>query len=289
MRKSAIVQPSLAIVLTLLLVFPVQVWPQVPGQHAGKVSALIPAVNLVRAGQSLTATPEIPVLWEDTVATGHLARARVALDDGSVLNVGADSSLRVTKHDAASQQTDLELGYGRVRANAVKQTKPGASFQIRTPTGVAGVVGTDFFLEFDNYVTRIIVFEGKVRFCNLAGVCVEVNQGQSSTIRGDQAPDAPGIAPNTDLMDAGRSTALKGANAGVGGAGTSAGSLAGHGLLLGTMLAIGVAVPVVVVRTLSKTPTCSSGTVTAAGVAAKVQPAASCGTINNPTAASSHH
>ena len=215
MRKSAVVQPSLAIVLTLLLVFPVQVWPQVPGQHAGKVSALIPAVNLVRAGQSLTATPEIPVLWEDTVATGHLARARVALDDGSVLNVGADSSLRVTKHDAASQQTDLELGYGRVRANAVKQTKPGASFQIRTPTGVAGVVGTDFFLEFDNYVTRIIVFEGKVRFCNLAGVCVEVNQGQSSTIRGDQAPDAPGIAPNTDLMDAGRSTALKGANAGV--------------------------------------------------------------------------
>jgi len=289
MRKSAIAQPSLAIVLTLLLVFPVQVWPQVPGQHAGKVSALIPAVNLMRAGQSLTATPEIPVLWEDTVATGHLARARVALDDGSVLNVGADSSLRVTKHDAASQQTDLELGYGRVRANAVKQTKPGASFQIRTPTGVAGVVGTDFFLEFDNYVTRIIVFEGKVRFCNLAGVCVEVNQGQSSTIRGDQAPDAPGIAPNTDLMDAGRSTALKGANAGVGGAGTSAGSLGGHGLLLGTMLAIGVAVPVVVVRTLSKTPTCGSGTVTAAAAAAKVQPAASCGTINNPTAASSHH
>ena len=287
MRKSAIVQPSLAIVLTLLLVFPVPMWPQVPGQHAGKVSALIPAVNLVRAGQSLTATPEIPVLWEDTVATGHLARARVALDDGSVLNVGADSSLRVTKHDAASQQTDLELGYGRVRANAVKQTKPGASFQIRTPTGVAGVVGTDFFLEFDNYVTRIIVFEGKVRFCNLAGVCVDVNQGQSSTIRGDQAPDAPGIAPNTDLMDAGRSTALKGANAGVGGAGTSAGSLAGHGLLLGTALAVGVAVPVALVRSLSKTPTCSSGTVTAA--AAKVQPAASCGTINSPTAGTTHH
>jgi ferric-dicitrate binding protein FerR (iron transport regulator) len=279
MRNLAIVKSSVAAGLSLLLAFPAPVWPQAAGQHAGKVSALIPAVNLVRAGQSLTATPEIPVLWEDTVATGHMARARVALDDGSVLNVGADSSLRVTKHDAAAQQTDLELGYGRVRANAVQQTKPGASFQIRTPTGVAGVVGTDFFLEFENYVMRIIVFEGKVRLCNLAGVCVEVNQGQSSTIRGDQDPDAPAIAPNTDLMDAGRSTALKGANAGVG-----AGSLAGHGLLLGTMLVIGVAVPVVLVRTLSKTPTCTTGTSTAAVVGRPVAAASSCGTITNPTA-----
>ena len=207
MRNLAAIKSSLAaglcLLLSLLLAFPIQALPQTPGQHAGKVSALIPAVNLLRGGQSMTATPEIPVLWEDTVATGHLARARVALDDGSVLNVGADSSLRVTKHDAATQQTDLELGYGRVRANAVKQTKPGAIFQIRTPTGVAGVVGTDFFLAFENYVTRIVVFEGKVRFCNLAGVCVEVSQGQSSTIRGDQDPDAPAIAPNTDLMDAG--------------------------------------------------------------------------------------
>ncbi len=279
MRKSSIVRPSLAIALTLLLVFPVQVWPQAPQQHAGKVSAMIPAVNLVRAGQSLAASPEIPVFWEDTVATGHLARARVALDDGSVLNVGSDSSLRVTKHDAAAQQTDLELGYGRVRANAVKQTKPGASFQIRTPTGVAGVVGTDFFLAFENYVTRIIVFEGKVRFCNLAGVCVEVDQGQSSTIRGDQAPDAPAIAPNSDVMDAGQSTALQGAGAG---GGTSGGSLAGHGFLLGTMLAVGVAVPVVLVRSLSRTPTCSTGTVGA--VASGPQPAASCGTLNSGVA-----
>jgi hypothetical protein len=283
MRNPSFAKLSLTVVMSLLLAFPAQVWPQAV-QHAGKISAMVPAVNLLRAGQALTAAPDIPVYWEDTVATGHLARARVALDDGSVLNVGSDSSLRVTKHDAASQQTDLELGYGRVRANAVKQTKPGASFQIRTPTGVAGVVGTDFFLEFENYVTRIIVFEGKVRFCNLAGVCVEVNQGQSSTIRGNEAPDAPGIAPNTDFMDAERTTAVQGAPT-VPGPGPSAGSLAGHGFLIGTMVAIGVAVPAVLVRTLSKTPTCSSGTSTAvAAVAAGVRPAASCGTLNTPTA-----
>lgn len=288
LTKLLMMRPLLASVLCLLLVFPGQAWPQAAGQHAGKVSAMIPAVNLVRGGQATVASPEIPVFWEDTVATGHLGRARVALDDGSVLNVGADSSLRVTKHDAASQQTELELGFGRVRANAVKQTKAGANFQIRTPTGVAGVVGTDFFLAFENYVTRIVVFEGKVRFCNLAGVCVEVSQGQSSTIRGDQAPDAPMVTPNMDLMDAGRSTAMNGVSGGAG-AGASAGSLAGHGFLLGAMLAIGVAVPVVLVRTLSTTPTCGSSTVTA-GAAAGVRPraAAGCGVINNPTGTTTH-
>jgi ferric-dicitrate binding protein FerR (iron transport regulator) len=281
MRNLAAVKSSLAITLCLLLTFPIQALPQATSQHAGKVSALVPAVNLERAGQTMTATPEIPVFWEDTIATGHLARARVALDDGSILNVGADSSLRVTKHDAASQQTDLELSYGRVRANAVKQTKSGASFKIRTPTGVAGVVGTDLFLAFENYVTRIVVFEGKVRFCNLAGVCVEVSQGQSSTIRGDQDPDAPAIAPNTDLMDAGRSTALHGASS----AAAGAGSLAGHGLLIGTMIVIGVALPVVLVRSLSTTPTCGSSTVTA--VTGISRPAASgCG-IGTPTAGTS--
>src|SRR5277367_4034734 len=270
----------IALLACLLLGIPADVVAQTTQpQHAGKLTAVLPVVNVIRGPQQTPASTSEAVYWGDVINTGHLARARVALDDGSVLSVGSDSNLTVTKHDGGAQQTELDLNYGRVRAKAVKQTKPGASFQIRTPTGVAGVVGTDFFLAFENYITRIVVFEGKVRFCNRAGVCVEVSQGQSSTIRGDQDPDAPVIAPNTDLMDAGRSTALHGAGAGAG-----AGSLAGHGLLLGTMLVIGVAVPVVLVRSLSKTPTCGSGTVTA--ISGRAQPAASgCGTITTGVSA----
>src|SRR5277367_369749 len=272
----------IALLACLLLGIPADVVAQTTQpQHAGKLTAVLPVVNVIRGPQQTPASTSEAVYWGDVINTGHLARARVALDDGSVLSVGSDSNLTVTKHDGGAQQTELDLNYGRVRAKAVKQTKPGASFQIRTPTGVAGVVGTDFFLAFENYVTRIVVFEGKVRFCNLAGVCVEVSQGQSSTIRGDQAPDAPGFAPNTDLMDAGRSTAMHGAGAS---AGASAGSLAGHGFLLGSMLVIGVAVPVVLIRSLSKTPSCGSGTSTA--VAGRAQPAASgCG-ISTPTSGS---
>ena len=256
----------LAVAVSLLLVAPADVGAQAAAsmaQHAGKIANLIPSVNLTRAGQQTAAELQMPVMWEDTVATGHLARARVQLDDGSVLNVGSDSSLRVTKHDAAAQQTELELEYGRVRSNAVKQTKPGANFQIRTPTGVAGVVGTDFFLSFENYVTRLIVFEGRVRFCNLAGVCVEVGQGQMSSIRSDEAPDAPVPAPLDLAVNATKDTLINpGSNLGVA---AHAGALAGHGFLVGTLIAVGIAVPTGLVVGLSRTPGCGCTTIKTPG------------------------
>src|SRR6202040_112478 len=156
----------IAILICLLLAVPVGVSAQV-AQSAGKITAVVPIVNVVRGAQQVAASTSQQVFWGDVINTGHLARARVALDDGSVLSVGSDSNLTVTKHDGGAQQTDLELNYGRVRAKAVKLVKPKASFQIRTPTGVAGVVGTDFALDSQGDTTRIVVFEGKVSFCSL--------------------------------------------------------------------------------------------------------------------------
>ena len=133
--------------------------------------------------------------WGDVVRTGDGGRARVALDDGSVLNVGSSSTLTVTQHNAAAQQTQIELTYGRVRSQVVKQSKPNAKFEIHTGVGVAGVVGTDFFLGYMNGLFQIIVYEGHVKFCNLDGLCVDVLAGQIATIRdGHQAPDQPGAS-----------------------------------------------------------------------------------------------
>jgi hypothetical protein len=73
--------------------------------------------------------------------------------------------------------------------------------------GVAGVVGTDFYISYLNNMMQLIVFEGAVRFCNLAGVCVVVTGGLMSTIRGNnQAPDAPSPATPGMLADAGAGT-----------------------------------------------------------------------------------
>lgn len=199
---------GLVVWLSLALVFPLDVAAQA-GQRAGQVSRVIPTVHIQRSTQRLTAAVQMPVLWEDVVNTQRLARARVTLEDGSVLNVGPESSLRITKHDPGAQQTQLELTYGRLRSKAVRIARPDGKFEVRTPAGVAGVVGTDFYVLYLNGIMQLIVFEGLARLCNLSGQCVDVAAGMTSTVRGNQQPDPPTSATPAQLTEAGQSTDLE--------------------------------------------------------------------------------
>lgn len=203
---------ALATLLSCSLALPTGIWaePQGGAQRAGEVSRVIPAVSIARGSQSITASPKSIVNWQDLVNTQANARARVALDDGSVLNVGSDSSMKVVKHDAGAQQTQLELTYGKLRSQAQKIAKPDGTFEVRTPAGVAGVVGTDFYTAFDatTGTMNVIVFEGLVKVCNLAGVCVIVKAGQMTSVRsGDNsAPLPPTQAALSTLMSAAQDT-----------------------------------------------------------------------------------
>ena len=206
----------LALSLSALLCLPSEILaaPDAPGQRAGEVSRVIPAVSIARGTKTISASAKTVVDWLDVVNTQASARARVALDDGSLLNVGSDSSIKVLKHDGGAQQTELELTYGKIRSQAQKITKPDGKFEVRTPAGVAGVVGTDFFTGFDNSTgtMSVIVFEGIVKVCNLAGVCVIVKAGQMTSVRSNDStgPQAPTQATLDVLVDAGTTTDVGG-------------------------------------------------------------------------------
>jgi ferric-dicitrate binding protein FerR (iron transport regulator) len=196
---------ALAVWLSILIAIPAELRaePQTAGQRAGEVSRVIPAVSVARGPKTITASSKTVVNWQDLVNTQANARARIALDDGSVLNVGSESSMKIVKHDAGAQQTELELTYGKLRTQAQKIAKPDGKFEVRTPAGVAGVVGTDFFLGYDNTanVMNVIVFEGFVKVCNLAGVCVIVKAGQMTNVRnGDNSAPAPPTQATLDLL-----------------------------------------------------------------------------------------
>jgi hypothetical protein len=209
MKPASLFRVALSVTLAWLLAIPLDGLAQA-APHAGQVSRVVPMVHLERGQQQLPAAARTPVYWNDVVATEAMGRARVSLDDGSILNVGSNSSLHVARHDAGAQQSEMDLNYGRLRARAVKLVKPHSNFDIRTSIGTAGVVGTDFFLAFENNILRLIVFEGIVRFCNLAGVCVSVLAGTMSTIRGDQPPDQPVQTPQADLLEAISTTDVQG-------------------------------------------------------------------------------
>jgi len=207
---------GLSILLSLLMTVPADVWaaPQTAGQRAGEVSRVIPAVSIARGSKNITASTKTAVDWQDLVNTQANARARIALDDGSVLNVGSESSLKVVKSDAGAQQTELELTYGKLRTQAQKIAKPDGKFEVRTPAGVAGVVGTDFYLEFDKTTgtMNVIVFEGFVKVCNLAGICVIAKAGQTTSVRsGDNSgPTVPLQATLDTLVASTKDTELSG-------------------------------------------------------------------------------
>jgi len=238
----------LAFCLSALLCNPNEIVasPDTP-QRAGEVSRVIPAVSIARGAKSISASAKTAVDWQDVVSTQASARARVALDDGSVLNVGSDSSIKVVKHDGGAQQTELELTFGKIRSQAQKITKPDGKFEVKTPAGVAGVVGTDFFVAFDNATgtMNVIVFEGLVKVCNLAGVCVIVKAGQMTNVRSNDStgPQAPTQASLDLLVDAGTTTDV-GGGVGVQNVGHHLGK--GAGITLGILAVIpAIVIPIV--------------------------------------------
>ena len=166
------------------------------------------------------------------------------------MNVGSQSSMHVVKHDAGAQQTELELTYGKLRIQAQKIAKPDGKFEVRTPAGVAGVVGTNFYVGYENNTMNVIVFEGVVRVCNLAGVCVEVKAGQMSSVRNaDNSGPIPPLNPAQATLDL-LTQAVESTDVG----GPSGPVQTTHPISKGTAITLGVlaVIPIVVVPVVSR-------------------------------------
>ncbi|MGA8222969.1 MAG: FecR family protein [Candidatus Acidiferrales bacterium] len=245
----------LAISICLLLAMPGGLSAQ-SAQSAGKITALLPIVNIVRGPQQVPASTSQEVFWGDVVNTGHLARARIALTDGSVLSVGSDSNLTIAKHDAGAQQTDLELSYGQVRARAVKLVKPDAHFRVRTPVGVAGVVGTEMYVLFDvGGQMRVLCLEGTCQVCDNLLNCVVMHGGEETSIHNNQPPGQPTNATPMNVTSAVNATnPAGGAGAAAGGGGAAGGAV---GAVAGGVAGGAAAAAAIAVRSVATTKTCS--------------------------------
>ncbi len=187
--------------------------PQAAGEQAGKVSNFIPDAVRQQQGQGPEVTLRLNdgVNWEDVVRTLRTGRVRIALLDGSYLNVGARSQMRITKHDPQSQQTEIELRLGRLRGEVVKLTKAGSSFEVKTQTAVIGVVGTLFSIEALQNATQVTCLEGTLSVRNINPVIPgtrQLNAGQSSNVPATGPPSPPtGISTANALSEVAQTSA----------------------------------------------------------------------------------
>jgi hypothetical protein len=171
----------LSVSLSLLLAATPIVAAPTDSQTAGEVKALIPDAwrnaHPVRVKDSLE--------WNDLLQTSAQGRLRAGLTDGSILSLGSNGGLKVLRHDAISQQTSIEMSYGKLRNQVVKITKPDGKYEVRTPNAVIGVIGTDFYVGYENGLTTVICYVGSVSVTAVgtAKVVRKSDQAQSSQVQ----------------------------------------------------------------------------------------------------------
>lgn len=108
-----------------------------------------------------------PVQFLDLDETEFGARIELQFDDGSTITIGEDTALTIDEmvFDPKTnlRKISLRLTVGTMRVTAAKNTNPNSSFNVITPTSIAGVRGTEFNVSVAaDGATRIITFEGAV-------------------------------------------------------------------------------------------------------------------------------
>jgi hypothetical protein len=148
---------------------------------------------------------------KDIIITGKDARAKIVMVDNNEINVSPDSQIEIQHYEfdpnAGKKDVLLNVIYGKVRSK-VEQKYDGksAKFEIKTPSAVAGVRGTDFLASYDrgNSSSSVVTFQGKVEFGNIGAGgkitnAVFVTPGKTASSVAGAAPSAPTAMPKSEL------------------------------------------------------------------------------------------
>lgn len=176
-------------------------------QTYGTLMVVKGEVKVLSAKTKATGSAKVglKVFEGDEILAGTDGRAKIVMSDRNVLNISPNSKIKISKYenDGQARNVEIQVDYGKVRAS-VQQKYDGEKnkFNIKTPTAVAGVRGTDFLTSY-NRASRsatFITFEGSVAVGSLgAGGAilnpVYVNPGQQTEAKAGAAPEAPQPVP----------------------------------------------------------------------------------------------
>lgn len=165
---------------------------------AGEINELKGKVEIKKAGDVAwnEAAAGLPVEQGYRIKTGPRSMCDVELDDGSLIHIAANSETQVESLDIKEDEhtSSFQLFIGKIIASVqhLKKTK----MQIRTPTSVAAVRGTEFAVEAGEKETEVGVFDGSVgvRNAELSGEELEalVGKDQQTSVAAGEKPLPPG-------------------------------------------------------------------------------------------------
>jgi hypothetical protein len=165
---------------------------------AGEINDLKGKVEIMKAGDAAWNTAEagLPVEQGDKLKTGPRSMCDIELDDGSLIHLAANSETQIETLDIKEEEhvSSFQLFFGKIIAsvNKLKVTK----MQIKTPTSVAAVRGTEFAVEATEKDTEVGVFDGSVavKGTEVSGEELEamIEKDQQTSVAAGQKPLPPG-------------------------------------------------------------------------------------------------
>ncbi len=179
---------------------------------SGTALGVRPEASAETGGTSRLLQVGADVFIGDRVTTGGKGNVQIRFSDRTELVVGPNSSLVIEDYllrdDGSAGKFAVNALAGTFRF--VTGGAPKDRYLIRTPTGTVGVRGTAFDLNVVEDHTSLLLIEGAVRMCNLAGQCVDVDevceigrfdlataetQGTTDLLRGDARQRMRGMFP----------------------------------------------------------------------------------------------
>jgi len=116
----------------------------------------------------------------DQLKTGYNSKARLKFSDGSTVEVGQETSVNI-------YDNYLFLAIGIIKSYI---TKLFPNFEVRTPTAIAGVRGTEFTVEvLSDQTTIVSVYEGIVEVTTKERT-IKLGKGETTIVKPSNHPDS---------------------------------------------------------------------------------------------------
>lgn len=152
--------------------------------------------------QAVSAKVGSKVYPEDTITTGKDSRAKIVMSDRNIINVLPETKIRIDQYtnDAKEKNVRLSLIEGKIRTNVEQKYDINENkFEIKTPSAVVGVRGTQFLTSYrkSTNITGVTTFRGEVIFRGLDArsekltEAVLVKRGETSENVDNKKPGSP--------------------------------------------------------------------------------------------------
>ncbi|MGV8839784.1 MAG: FecR family protein [Bauldia sp.] len=152
--------------------------PAVAQTPLGTAVAVRPTAEGELGGTRVTLIDGAALFQGQTIATDATGEVQIRFADDTRMVVGPSSTLIIETYLLQNPTT-----VGNLTVNALGGTfrfisgnSPPSNYHINTPTGTIGMRGTELDVTVDDEenLVYVIVYQGEVFFCNLAGACVDL-------------------------------------------------------------------------------------------------------------------